>query len=152
MPNDFLQIGRLLSSTSRFASLVIDLSYRREHIFKKFNLLPKEIAHSLRAKDVILDGEIACLDADGRSNFQKLLFRRDWPYYLAFDLLTVDGENLGALSLLERKRRLRSLMPKMESQLLYVDHVAQRGSVLFRAACKRDLEGVVGKWRDDRKH
>jgi ATP-dependent DNA ligase len=42
----------------------------------------------------VLDGEIVCLDPDGRSNFSNLLFRRDWPYFFAFDLLSVEGEDL----------------------------------------------------------
>jgi ATP-dependent DNA ligase len=35
----------------------------------------------------VLDGEICCLDPDGRSNFNALLFRREWPYFYAFDIL-----------------------------------------------------------------
>jgi len=87
-----------------------------------------------------------CLDRDGRSNFYNLLFRRDWPYFFAFDLLSVDGEDLRARPLIERKRRLRRIMSRVESRLLYVDHVEGRGVDLFREACRRDLEGIVAKW------
>jgi hypothetical protein len=38
-------------------------------------------------------------------------------------------------------------MPRGDSRLLYVDHLERRGSELFRAACARDLEGIVAKWR-----
>jgi len=124
---------------------------RRGHVFQELRaLLAEEIAHSVRAQDAILDGEIVCLDPDGRSNFHKLLFYRDWPFLFAFDLLAVDGEDLRGLPLLERKRRLRAIMPRIESRLLHVDHIAARGTGLFRAACERDLEGVVGKWRHGR--
>ena len=44
---------------------------------------------------------------DGRSNFYNLLFRRDWPFFFAFDLLSVDGEDLMARPRIEWKRRLR---------------------------------------------
>jgi hypothetical protein len=37
-----------------------------------------------------------CLDRRGRSNFKSLLFRRDWPFFYAFDLLAVDGEDIGS--------------------------------------------------------
>jgi ATP-dependent DNA ligase len=37
-------------------------------------------------------------------------------------------------------------MPRIESQLLYVDHVVGRGRDLYRVACDRDLEGIVAKW------
>ena len=36
-------------------------------------------------------------------------------------------------------------MPQDGSRLLFVDHVPRRGRNLFRAACERDLEGIVGK-------
>jgi ATP-dependent DNA ligase len=48
--------------------------------------------------------------------------------------------------LLERKRRLLAVMPSIECRVLYLDHLAQRGRDLFRVACERDLEGIVGKW------
>lgn len=105
-----------------------------------------QIAHSVRAYECLLDGEIVCLDPDGRSNFHKLLFRRDWPYFFAFDLLSLDGKDLRELPLIQRKRRLRTVMPRINSRLRYVDHVARRGRDLFNAACERDLEGVVAKW------
>jgi ATP-dependent DNA ligase len=50
------------------------------------------------------------------------------------------------LPLLERKRRLRALVPRTHSRLLYVDAIAERGSDLFRLACRRDLEGIVAEW------
>jgi bifunctional non-homologous end joining protein LigD len=119
---------------------------RRGHIFAKFGLLAEEIAHSLKATTAVLDGEIVCLERDGRSHFYKLLFRRDWPYFLAFDLLSADGEDLRERPLLERKRRLRAIMPRVDSRLRYVDHVRNRGTALFQASCKSDLEGIVAKW------
>jgi ATP-dependent DNA ligase len=48
------------------------------------NHLLQPFAHAVRAIRIVLDGEICCLDADGRSNFNALLFRRAWPYFYAF--------------------------------------------------------------------
>ena len=93
----------------------------------------------------VLDGEIVCLDRDGRSNFYNLMFRRDWPYFYAFDVLSIEGEDLRDRPLVERKCRLRAIMPRIDSRLLYVDDLPRRGTALFDAACQRDLEGVVGK-------
>src|SRR5690242_13925677 len=45
------------------------LRSRNGHVFTKFSLLAEEIAHSVRAMDCVLDGEIVCIDPDGRSNF-----------------------------------------------------------------------------------
>ena len=100
---------------------------RRGHPLTKFTLLAEKLAHSVRTMSAVLDGEIVCLDREGRSKFYPLLFRRDWPYFYAFDLLAVDGEDLRDRPLLERKRRLRAIMPRIPSRLLYVDHVRGRG-------------------------
>src|SRR5262249_9024908 len=67
-------------------------------------------------------------------------------FFYAFDVLSVEGEDVQDRPLLERKRILRRLMPRIDSGLLYVDHLAARGCDLFRTACERDLEGIVAKW------
>ena len=51
----------------------------------------------VRCKSAVLDGEICCLGPDGRTNFNRLMFRREWPYLLAFDLLMLNGRDLRAL-------------------------------------------------------
>jgi bifunctional non-homologous end joining protein LigD len=121
---------------------------RNGHEFSKRDVLRTEIAHSIRAMSAVLDGEIVCLDRDGCSDFWSLMFRRDWPYFYAFDVLSIEGEDLRDRPLVERKRRLRAIMPRIDSRLLYVDDLPRRGTALFTAACGRDLEGIVGKWRD----
>ena len=94
----------------------------------------------------MLDGEICCLNPDGRTHFKNLLFRREWPHFYTFDVVSIEGEDLTALPLLERKRRLLAIMPALECRLLHLDHLKASGVDLFRAACERDLEGIVGKW------
>jgi ATP-dependent DNA ligase len=84
--------------------------------------------------------------ADGRSNFYRLLFRRAAPFYMAFDLVMLDGEDLRQLPLLERKRRLLDAMPRVESRVRFVDHVHETGVRFLELVCERDLEGVVGKF------
>ena len=74
---------------------------------------------------------------------KSLLFRREWPYFYAFDLLAVDGEDLREWPLVERKQRLRKLIPSVPTRLLYVDHVEARGRDFFEVACAHDLEGIV---------
>jgi ATP-dependent DNA ligase len=75
------------------------------------------------------------------------MFNRRAPTFSAFDLLAVDGQDLRGLPLLERKRRLRSVMPRGNSRLRYVDYVRARGRKFFALACQHDLEGIVAKWR-----
>lgn len=121
------------------------LQSRHGRTFAQWPQLAEEIAHSLRASDAILDGEIVCLDADARSNFRALLNRREWPHFLAFDLIRLEGVTLCDRPLIERKRMLKALMPRLESHLQYVDHITDRGEDFFRVACAADLEGIVGK-------
>jgi bifunctional non-homologous end joining protein LigD len=123
-----------------------DLVSRNGYTFKQWPQLAEELANAVRAHSAVLDGEICCLEPDGRTHFNNLLFRREWPHFYAFDVLSIEGEDLRALPLLERKRRLLAIMPAVECRLLYLDQLDERGRDLFRVACQRDLEGIVGKW------
>jgi ATP-dependent DNA ligase len=64
---------------------------RNGHEFKHWPALCAAIARSLHGRSGVLDGEIVCLDADGRSNFYSLLFRHREPFFYAFDALELDG-------------------------------------------------------------
>jgi bifunctional non-homologous end joining protein LigD len=119
---------------------------RNGHVFKSWPQLAQEIAHAVRALRVVLDGEICCLSPDGCSDFNALLFRREWPYFYAFDILSLEGRDLTRVPLLERKQILRAVLPTIPTRLLYLDHLAERGQALYAAGCARDLEGIVGKW------
>ena len=44
---------------------------------------------------------------------------------------------------MERKAKLRELVPSPPSRLLYHDHVEDQGVELYEQSCKLDLEGVV---------
>jgi bifunctional non-homologous end joining protein LigD len=123
---------------------------RRSHVYKSFPTLCESIAEDLKVTDAVLDGEIVCLSRDGRSQFNRLMYRRSDPHFYAFDLLWLNGEDLRDWPLLVRKRALRRVMPTHRSRLLYVDHVVGRGEDLFRLVCARDLEGVVAKWKRGR--
>ena len=119
---------------------------RNGNPFKQWDTLKRDIAATLRGRSAILDGELVCLAPDGRARFHRLMFRCEAPFYMAFDLLELDGEDLREFPQLERKRQLRRLIPRESSRLRYVDHITGRGCALFAAACRRDLEGVVAKW------
>jgi ATP-dependent DNA ligase len=65
----------------------------------------------------------------------------------------IDGKDLRGRPLLERKRRLRAIMPRanVHARILYHDHDG-RGVALFDAVRGKDLEGVVAKWKHGRYH
>ena len=107
--------------------------------------MAEEIAHAVRAHSAVLNGEIVCLDADGSSRCRDVLFRREWPYFFAFDVLSIDGEDVRAVPFVQRKRRPARIMPHVESRLRLLDAIPARGERLFELACERDLEGIVVK-------
>ena len=94
-----------------------ELVSRNGHTFKRWPQLAEEIAHAVRAHNAVLDGKICCLEPDGRTHFNNLLFRREWPHFYAFDVLSIEGEDLTALPLVERKRRLLAIMPAVRLQI-----------------------------------
>jgi bifunctional non-homologous end joining protein LigD len=119
---------------------------RNGYVYKTFDPLRAGLVRELKVNDAILDGEIVCLDEDGKSIFNPLLFRRGTPVFAVFDVLWWKGKDLRELPLTERKKQLRSLLPVESPHLLHVDFVREKGEELFALACERDLEGVVGKW------
>ena len=118
---------------------------RNGYTFPHWPSLGRWLAENLGAESAILKGELVCLDEQGRSQFHDLYFRRKEPVYYAFDLLWLNGEDLRELPLLERKARLKELMPEQPSPILYADHVEETGVELFRKVCEVDLEGIVAK-------
>jgi ATP-dependent DNA ligase len=49
------------------------------------------------------------------------------------------------LPLIERKKRLKAIVPASPSFFFYVDHIEEKGKDLFALACANDLEGIVAK-------
>jgi ATP dependent DNA ligase domain len=62
-----------------------------------------------------------------------------------FDLLFLNGRDLRPLPLVERNRKLRKLLRRKRSRILYLDHVENDGRLLFDQIVKMDLEGMVCK-------
>jgi bifunctional non-homologous end joining protein LigD len=122
---------------------------RNGNEFKSFSTLNAAITAELKGQSAVLDGEIVCLDDDGRTQFRELLFHRGEPRFIAFDLLWCDGEDLRNLPLCHRKQRLRSVIPLRGERLLFCDHVEHDGEGLFNLACESDLEGIVAKRKFD---
>jgi bifunctional non-homologous end joining protein LigD len=111
---------------------------------------------ALAARRALLDGELVALERDGTTSFQALQNafgngRAANVCYFAFDLLHLDGHDLCACSLEERKRVLRALLPDApvsQQRLRYSDHVVGEGPRAFEGACHAALEGIVSKLRD----
>jgi bifunctional non-homologous end joining protein LigD len=119
---------------------------RHGHSYKSFEPLKVALVRELKVKNAILDGEIVCLDGEGKSLFNTLLFRRGNPVFAVFDLLWLNGNDLCELPLIERKQQLRQIVRAGVRHVLHVDYLPEKGKELFALACEQDLEGVVGKW------
>jgi len=122
-----------------------ELVSRRRNPYKSFEELRDNLA-KLNVKNAVIDGEIVCLDSEGRSIFDELLFRRGCPVFYAFDLLYLNGRDLRQLPLIGRKEKLRSLIEKSGlPDVIVGKYVEGRGIDLFNEVVRRNLEGVVAK-------
>jgi bifunctional non-homologous end joining protein LigD len=122
---------------------------RNGNVFHGFAELATWIAEHLKVDSAVIDGEIACLDVEGRPIFRDLLFRRGECVLFAFDLLFLNGRDLRPLPLLERKAMLKKVLRRRKrSRILYLDHVDSDGRLLFQEIVRQDLEGMVCKRKD----
>ncbi|WP_422032698.1 DNA ligase D [Reyranella sp.] len=115
------------------------------------------IAHQAeKLPDCILDGEAVALDAHGAPDFAALQAalsegQSEKLIFFAFDLLFLEGEDLQALPLSDRKARLKQVLDRLPGQsaaLRYVDHFETAGDAVLQSACRMHLEGIVSKELD----
>jgi bifunctional non-homologous end joining protein LigD len=122
-----------------------ELVSRRRNSYKSFRELRSHLA-GLKVKNAVIDGELVCLDSEGRSIFNELLLRKGCPIYYAFDLLYLNDRDLRQLPLIKRKERLRTLIENSGlTDVICGKYVEERGVDLFNEVCQRNLEGVVAK-------
>jgi bifunctional non-homologous end joining protein LigD len=107
----------------------------------------------LPAETALIDGEIVVGDENGVSSFSALqaalkAHARDQFTYYVFDLLHLDGREVAALPLIERKAQLRRLVHGRANTIRLSEHFEGEGPVVLREACKMSLEGIVSKRKD----
>ncbi len=101
----------------------------------------------LRTREAVLDGEVAALDAKGVPRFGLLQEGTHPLIYFVFDLLWLDGEDLRARSIEERRRLLERVLagapPDLQMSIeITGDHVRW----MAQAAAK-GFEGLLAKRR-----
>ncbi len=110
----------------------------------------REVAEALekvKESNTVLDGELVALDQRGVSHFQLLqnALRAEAPLrYCLFDAMFAGGEDLRSLPLIERKKRLRRLLPKSRF-LALSEHRLEYGTRYFKEAEDAGLEGIMAK-------
>lgn len=99
---------------------------------------------SLGGHELVVDGEIVALDAQGRSRFQ-LLGKGAEERYVIFDVLWLDGEDVRSLPLEERRARLERLLARVKPPLELAERVEGSAEEALAEARRRGLEGVMAK-------
>ncbi|MBS44148.1 MAG: DNA ligase [Nocardioides sp.] len=115
----------------------------------------------LGGRDLLVDGEVIVLAADGRPDFRVLqermhvrkaasvarLAERLPATYMAFDLLRLDGDDLTRRPLSERRALLLEVL---EGSAWPVPPTYDDGELLRHATREQGLEGIVSKRLDSR--
>jgi len=109
---------------------------------------------NVKAKAAYIDGELCGIDGAGLPSFASTQAATDGErevrlVYYAFDLLHLDGRDVAALLLIERKALLEPLVTDKPG-LQFNGHETGDGELIPKHAGKLDFEGVVSKTIDAR--
>jgi len=118
----------------------------------------KTVAAALKAlklPSALIDGEIVVETGSGVSSFsalQQAITSGDTgsAIFYAFDLLYLDGRDLSALPLTERKDLLLQSLDDVgsKSHIRFSEHLTEDGAAMARHACMLGLEGIIAKRAD----
>jgi bifunctional non-homologous end joining protein LigD len=115
----------------------------------RFKKIASDAWH-IGAASAIIDGEVVAPAADGTTDFSvlqnELKGRSTKIVMVAFDLLYLNGYDLRALPLVDRKALLKKTIDKTDIQ--FSESFEVDGREMFKHACKTGLEGVVSKVRN----
>ena len=120
---------------------------------ERFGTKIVEALADLPANEAVIDGEIVVENGSGTSDFALLQAdlsddRTDRFSFFAFDLLHLDGFDLRAAGLRDRKALLEGLMAGADGRLKFSEHFDESGDLVLRHACRLSLEGIVSKVAD----
>ncbi|TKW65489.1 MAG: DNA ligase D [Paracoccus denitrificans] len=98
----------------------------------------------------LIDGELVVENHSGASDFSALQAdlgegRSDRFLFYAFDLMHLDGYDLTALPLTQRKEMLEQIFVRAREPLRYSEHFEESGATVLRHACRLSLEGILSK-------
>ncbi len=111
------------------------------------NYLPVANALEKLRHNAVIDGELVALDEHHRSRFQLLQNALNTPAslrYMVFDIMVLDGEDLRGLPLIERKERLRKVLPN-DPLIVFSSHLRENGKAFFEKAAASGEEGIMAK-------
>jgi len=117
---------------------------------RKFGTIAAALA-KLEIDSAYFDGEIVALTETGQSNFQALQNSFETGsatslYYFIFDLLFLNGHDLRAQPLLQRKALLQEMLANNPHELLrFSSHWSGDGKKFLQQCCRQHLEGMICK-------
>jgi ATP-dependent DNA ligase len=106
---------------------------------------------ALKVDSIKMDGDVVSLDDDGfscRLRLDDSLVRGidSGLIFFAFDLLHLNGKDMGHLPLHERKNHLRRVLrTEAKGKIRYAAHLRQNGKRMLEQAYLLGLEGIVSK-------
>jgi bifunctional non-homologous end joining protein LigD len=130
------------------------LTRKQQDWTHRFKIVADAVA-GLATQSALIDGELVVEDESGVSNFSQLQTdlkagRRDGFIYYVFDLLYLDGRDLTALPLIERKAALKRLLKSSgdTGPIRFSESFLEDGPTILDHACRMHLEGIVSKRKD----
>lgn len=115
----------------------LDLAPRFPRVFQALK--------KIKAKEIVVDGEVVVLDASGAPRFQLLQQSDGRERFVVFDLLSLDGEDLRRLPYLERRKRLKKALSKAPAGVFVADTLDMSGEEAIRLAADQGWEGIIAK-------
>jgi bifunctional non-homologous end joining protein LigD len=117
---------------------------------KRFARIAASVSQ-IKADFIVLDGEAVAVDEQGKPSFQMLqnraLLPRRWSLvFYAFDLLYLNGQDLKAFPLKERRALLEKVLGK--SGVLFSQSLPGTLDQIMQAVRQHGLEGVIAKRLD----
>jgi bifunctional non-homologous end joining protein LigD len=106
-----------------------------------------EAVRSLPVDSALIDGEAVVFRSDGHSDFAALRTKAgaERAAFVAFDLVSLDGEDIRKLPLEVRRARLERLIEP--SGIMFSEAIEVDGAIVFAKACELGVEGIVSKRR-----
>ncbi|QPC90308.1 RNA ligase family protein [Mesorhizobium sp. INR15] len=110
-------------------------------------------AKRLGLDNAIIDGEIVVLNEAGLSDFaalRKAITRRQQDlYFVAFDLLHLNGHDLRDMGLEDRREILEGII-QPDSHIQFSQALPGEAKAIFELVDKAGIEGMVSKRRDSK--
>src|SRR5213595_1083097 len=99
----------------------------------------------IKAKEVVLDGEIVALDEKGAPRFQLLQQGERRERVFVFDVLWLDGRDLRQLTYLERRKILEKVLKGAPAAVKISEVIEKEGAKALKDAAAAGYEGIIAK-------